>query len=765
MTRCPSRSTVRNLSPGAPLAAVPDRLRTALSEGYRLERELGHGGMATVYLAEDLKHARRVAIKVLRQELIPSGEGAARFLREIRIAANLSHPQIVPLHDSGERGGFLYFVMPYIGGESLRQRLVREGRLPVDDALDIARSVAAALDYAHRQNVVHRDIKPENILLHEGQAVVADFGIARAITVAAEDDVTARGLAVGTPAYMSPEQAAAEAELDGRSDLYSLACVLYEMLTGEPPFHGSNPQATLSRHLVATPPPLRARRPIIPEPVERAVLRALAKSPDQRFSTTAEFAAALTDPAGTAAVRRAAERPIAVLPFVNASPDPGNEYLSDGITDELINALANVPGLRVASRTSVFALKGRKEDVRVLGSEVGASVMLEGTVRRAETRVRITTQLTDVTDGRLLWSERYDRRMDDIFELQDEIARTIVATLRATFLGDLRDPVAKRYTDNLRAWQLYLKGRFAWNKRTREGIAEAVQYFEQAAAEDPGYALAYSGLSDCYALEVDYRGAPVTDGMRRAREEARRALALDEGLAEAHTSLGWVLFIHDWDWEAAGTHFVRAIELNPRYATARQWYSWYLMAMSHGEAAIAQGRIANELDPVSVSVSRSLGWLYYFARRTDEAILQLQRALGLNPTSEETQWVLGLALIQAGRYDEAETALREADAGARGANHHAFAALGHLAILRGQRAEAERALAALTETASTRYVSPVDFARLHLVLGDFDGTFEWLERARAERRGWLTYLKVEPLLDPIRGDPRFAELVRMMRLD
>jgi serine/threonine-protein kinase len=737
----------------------------ALSERYRLDRELGHGGMATVYLAEDLKHARRVAIKVLRPELITSGEGAARFLREIRIAAHLSHPQIVPLHDSGERDGFLYFVMPYIGGESLRQRLVREGRLPVDDALGIARSVAAALDYAHRQNVVHRDIKPENILVHEGQAVVADFGIARAITVAAAENVTARGLAVGTPAYMSPEQAAAERELDGRSDLYSLACVVYEMLAGEPPFLGPNAQAILTRHLVATPRPLRARRPVVPEPVERAVLRALAKSPDDRFGTTAEFAAALTDTGGATAARRVAERPVAVLPFVNASPDPGNEYLSDGITDELINALANVPGLRVASRTSVFALKGRREDVRVLGSEVGASVILEGTVRRAESRVRITTQLTDVTDGRLLWSERYDRRMDDIFELQDEIARTIVETLRATFLGDFRDPAAKRYTDNLRAWQLYLKGRFAWNKRTREGIAEAVQYFEQAAAEDPGYALAYSGLSDCYALEVDYRGAPVTEGMRRAREEARRALALDEGLAEAHTSLAWVLFIHDWDWEAAGIHFARAIELNPRYATARQWYSWYLIAMSRTEEAITQGRVAQDLDTVSPSVSRSLGWLYYFARRTDEAVPQLQRALGLNPTSEETQWVLGLALIQAGRYDEAEAALREADAGARGANHHAFAALGHLAVLRGRRAEAERALATLTETSRTRYVSPVDLARLHLVLGDADGTFEWLERARAERRGWLTYLNVEPLLDPIRGDPRFAELVRKMRLD
>jgi serine/threonine-protein kinase len=419
----------------------------------------------------------------------------------------------------------------------------------------------------------------------------------------------------------------------------------------------------------------------------------------------------------------------------------------------------------VASRTSVFALKGRKDSVQVLGAELGAAVVLEGTVRRAGSRVRITTQLTEVSDGRLLWSERYDRRMSDIFDLQEEMARTIVGTLRATFLGDLGDPVPRRYTDNLRAWQLYLKGRFAWNKRTRDGIGEAVQYFEEAAREDPGYALAYSGLADCYALEVDYRGAPVTEGMRRAREEARRALALDEGLAEAHTSLAWVLFIHDWDWEAAGTHFTRAIELNPRYPTARQWYGWLLIAMGRTDEAITQGRIALELDPASVSISRSLGWLLYVAQRTGEAIEQLQRALAMNPVSEETQWVLGLALIQAGRYQEAELALREAEAGTRGTNHHAYAALGHLAVLQGRREEAERALADLTELSRTRYVSPVDLARLHIVLGDADGTFKWLEQAYAERRGWMTYLNVEPLLEPIRGDPRFRELVRKMKLD
>ena len=746
------------------MAAIPERLRNALSKDYRLLAELGQGGMATVYLADDLRHDRRVAIKVLREELVALGDESTRFLREIRIAAQLSHPHVVPLYDSGEREGVHYFVMPYIGGESLRHRLVREGRLPVGDAVEITRAVAAALDYAHRQNVVHRDIKPENILLHEGQAVVADFGIARAISAAAPDDLTARGLTVGTPAYMSPEQAAAERELDGRSDLYSLACVVYEMISGEPPFTGGSAQTTLSRHLVSQATPLRQRRPTVPEEVDRAVQRALAKLPGDRFATAGDFVAALTA-RGAAAPAELADRSIAVLPFVNASPDPENEYLSDGITEELINALANVPGLRVASRSSVFGLKQRREGAPVLGRELGVSAVLEGSVRRAASRVRITTQLSDVADGKLLWSERFDRNLDDIFALEDEIAETIVGTLRTTVIGNLADPVARRYTSNPRAWQLYLKGRFAWNRRTREGIQEAVRYFEQAAAEDPEYALAFSGLADCYALEVDYRGAPVAEGMRRARAEATHALALDEGLAEAHTSLGWVLFIHDWEWEAAGSHLARAIQLNPRYATARQWYSWYLMAMSRPQEGLTQGRIAAELDPISVSVSRSLGWLYYVAGRLDQAIPQLERALALNPTSEETLWVYGLALTDAGRHEEARAALTDADTATRGANHHAYAALARLNVLTGRREEAEAALGALLETAKSRYVSPVDFARIHLALGNADGAFEWLEKAYQERRGWLTYLRIEPLLDPIRNDARFGELVRRMKLD
>jgi eukaryotic-like serine/threonine-protein kinase len=745
---------------------IADRLRAAIADRYLLEEEIGRGGAATVYLAEDLKHSRKVAIKVLRP-VQGAGYEPQRFLREIRIAARLTHPQILPLHDSGEYDGLLYFVMPYVGCESLRDRLSREGPLPIDVALRITRAVASALGYAHRHNVIHRDIKPENILLHEGEPVVADFGVATAISAAAGDNpyITDRGLTVGTPAYMSPEQASAETGLDGRTDQYSLACVLYEMLVGEPPFFGSGPRATMARHAVETPVLVRARRPGIPASVERALMKALAKEPGQRFGSMAEFAEALVAPTTEIGpvVSRGETRAIAVLPFVNASTDPENEYFSDGMTDELITALTKVEGLQVASRTSAFALKGVREDVRSLGARLNVSAVLEGTVRRAGNRLRITVQLTEITNGRALWSERYDREIADVFAIQDEIARTIVATLRTTFLGELGDPTPVRYTANVKAYQLYLKGRYWWNRRTQAAIAEGIKYFEEAIAEDADYALAYTGLADSYALQVDYRGAPVVEGMERAKVFARKALELDETLAEAHTSLGWVTFIYDWDWSAADRELARAIELNPRYSVARQWRSWLLIALGNTEASIVEGRRAVELDPASVSIRRSLGWLHYYAREYDAALEQLRRALAMNPTAEENHRLLGLAYIQKGMYDEAGAAFREAIANSE-SPALATAGLGQVAALRGRAREARSILDELYAAGRERYISPVAYVMLHATLGDLDQSFEWLERAYADRRGWLAYLRVEPMLDPLRTDPRLRRLLERMRL-
>jgi serine/threonine-protein kinase len=745
---------------------IAERLN-AIADRYRIMEEIGRGGTATVYLAEDLKHGRRVAMKVLRP--VPGYE-PARFLREIRIAARLAHPQILPLHDSGECDGLLYFVMPYAGCETLRDRMAAEGPLPIDAALRIVRAVAAALAYAHRDGIVHRDIKPENILLQEGEPVIADFGVATALSAAAGDGVyiTDRGFAVGTPAYMSPEQASAEPTLDGRSDQYSLACVLYEMLAGEPPFAGTGARATMARHAIETPRPIRIRRPTVPPAVERALARALAKSPGERFTGMTEFADALVAPvpevipaAGAGTMREA--RTIAVLPFVNASGDAENEYLSDGITDELIIALSKVEGLHVASRTSVFALKGLREDVRNLGARLNVSAMLEGTVRRSGNQLRITVQLTGVADGRTLWSERYDREFADVFAIQDEIARTIVTTLRATLLRDLGDAPPVRYTANLRAYHLYLKGRYWWNRRTQDAIAEGIKYFEQAIAEDPDYALAYTGLSDSYALQVDYRGAPVRNGMERARELARKALALDDSLAEAHTSLGWVSFIYDWDWPEAAREFARAVELNPAYSVARQWHAWFLMAMGRVDDALAEGRRALDLDPASVSIRRSMGWLHYYARQPLEALEHFRRALAMNPTADENHRLLGLAYLQLGRYDEAAGAFREAVA-ASDRPSLATADLGVVAAARGRLDEARAVLDGLRAESRERYVSPVSFAVLQVSLGDYDAAFEALEHAYRDRRGWLAYLRMEPAVDRLRPDPRFGALLERMRL-
>jgi len=748
----------------APSQPIPASLRAALADRYALEREVGRGGMATVYLARDVKHERPVAVKVLSPTLAGQCCEPDRFVREIHIAARLVHPAIIPLHDSGQADGLLYYVMPYLAGETLRDRLRREGPLPVAEVLRLARSLAAALDYAHRQGVVHRDIKPENVLLHEGQAMLADFGVAWAISEAGRpDQQTEGGLAVGTPDYMSPEQASADRQLDGRSDQYSLACVVYELLAGVPPFTGTTPRAVMAQHISERPRPLRALRPDVPAALDAGLGRALAKNPAERFATCTELTEALAAPDAAVAAIAGRNVAVAVLPFVNVGSDPDAEYLSDGLTEELIHALSQVDGLRVASRTSVFAYKDAKQDVRAIGALLGVTAVLEGSVRQSGKRLRVTARLTSVADGRGLWAERFDRELADVFAIEDEIAQTIVRTLRATLLGPVGDVMPRRYTENVRAHGLYLKGRFAWNKRSAEGVAEAIAYFEQALAEDPNYAPAWAGLSDAHALHVDYQGTPVFEGYERAREFARRALAIDEGLAEAHCSLGWVLFIHDWDWGGAHEHFQRAIELNPTYATAHQWYAFPLLALGRLSEALAEARLAQELDPASVAIRRAVGWAYYYARRYDEAAEHLRRAAALNPTSEETRRVSGLVALARGEWGEAEAAFREA-LSLSPTSAYSAGGLGAALARAGRTAEARAILADLAARQAQRYVAPVPFAIVHVALGEVDAAFADITRAHVERRGWMAYLRVDPLLDPLRGDPRFAEWLRRMRL-
>ena len=744
-------------------AAQATLLGEALGDRYSVERELGRGGMATVYLAEDRKHGRKVAIKVLRPE--PGVQLASdRFVREIGIAARLSHPYIVPLIDSGETDGLLYYVAAYVPGGTLRDRIRGEGKLSMDDSLRIAQEIGAALDYAHRNGFVHRDVKPENILFADDHAQLADFGVAMAVAPSDSASVTAAGIALGTPEYMSPEQASGDRDLGSASDIYSLACVVYEMLAGEPPFRGSNVRATMAQQVTGVPRPLRALRPDAPAVMERAIARALAKDPRDRYPTAMDFVSELRTSETTTGRRyKAAARTVAVLPFVNASSDPENEYLSDGLTDELIDALAKVDGLRVASRTSVFALKGKPQDVRAIGALLGVSYILEGTVRKVGQKLRITAQVTSAEDGSLIWSQRYDRTLEDVFAIQDEIAATIVGTLRAKSFADLAPTSAKHYTTSVAAYGLYLRGRFALNKRTQEGVAEGITYFERAIAEDAKYALAYTGLADAYSLQVDYRSVPNSEGFERAKEYSKRALELDESLPEAHASLAWTSFIYDWDWAKAEREFRRAIELDPRYAPAHQWYAFLLAAHGRTEEAIVEGHTAQELDPGSVSARRSLAWLYYYARRYERTLHHLEAAIEMNPTAEETYRVLGLTLAIDGQLAEAERVLREA-VSMQGAGSYTAATLGFALARAGKTDEARSILAGLHAAREREYVSPVAFATLYLGLGDSQHALDWSERAYTERRGWVAYVRVNPLMDPLRGEPRFKALAQRMRI-
>ena len=730
------------------------RLEAGLSGRYTIERELGQGGMAVVYLAHDRRHGRNVALKVLNPQ-VAAEIGAERFLREIKMAAGLTHPHILPVYDSGEADGLLFYVMPNMEGRSLRERLEAEKQMPLEESLRITREVATALDYAHRQRVIHRDIKPENILLHEGNAMVADFGIGKALS--GNDGVTQTGLAVGTPAYMSPEQAVGEREVDGRSDIYSLGCVLYEMLTGEVPFTGPNPQAIMSKRFVSPVPHVTAMRDV-PDGIDQVVTRALAKAPVDRFATAAQFAEALR-PAG-ATKSAAAAKTVAVLPLANMSADPENEYFSDGMTEEIIGALSKVPGLQVASRTSCFSFKGKEVDIRQVGEKLGVASVLTGSVRKVGNRIRITAQLVNAESGYHLWSETYDRQLEDVFAIQDELSRAIVDALKLR-LSDANEQLVAP-TKNLEAYNLYLKGRFFFYRFTQPGLQKSLELFQHVLLQEPGYARAYSGIADCWCELADDWVAP-DDAYPRAKTAATTALRLDPELVEAMTSIGKVLGWYEWDFAGAERQLRRAVALNPNYTEAHWTFGSVLPAVGLLGEAIGEMKKALTLDPLHPHHSRWLCRFLLYAKDYGGAIAQGQKTLELHSDYFHAYLDIGTAHLAQGNAEEAlrwyqrsqglETSVRSYDA-------YIVRALAPL----DRRDEAEAILARLEEESGQHYIRSEILAMGYAAVGNFDRAFACLEKAFQARSAGLIYLHLDSGYEPLRGDPRYADLVKRIGL-
>jgi serine/threonine protein kinase/tetratricopeptide (TPR) repeat protein len=745
---------------------LEQRLEKGLAGRYTVQRELGQGGMAIVYLARDLRHDRGVALKVLRPE-ISAEIGAERFLREIKLAAGLTHPHILPVYDSGEAEGLLFYVMPNMEGRSVRERLDRERQLPLEEALRTAREVASALDYAHRHQVVHRDIKPENILLHEGAAMVADFGIGKALS--GGGSLTQTGMAVGTPTYMSPEQAGGESEIDGRSDLYSLGCVLYEMLAGEPPFTGPTVQAVITKRFVTPVPSVRATRDV-PETVDRAIARATARTPADRFATAADFAAALAPPRESGATTHRtptgtqkgapAQKSIAVLPLTNMSADPENEYFSDGMTEEIINVLSKVPGLQVASRTSCFAFKGKEVDIRQAGEKLGVASLLEGSVRKVGNRIRITAQLVNVENGYHLWSETYDRQLEDVFAIQDEISRAIADALKLRLASDTAQLVAP--TKNLDAYNLYLKGRFFFYRFTEQGLRKSLDLFDHVLLQEPGYARAYAGIADCWCELADDWVAP-DDAYPRAKAAATRALQHDAELAEAMTSLGKVLCWYEWDFPGAEQQLRRAVELNPNYTEAHWTLGSALPAVGALAEGIAEMRKAITLDPLHPHHSRWLGRFLLYAGDYPAAVAQSHKTLELHDDYFHAYLDIGAAQLAQGRAEEALEAFRKSQALETSVRSYDAYIVRALAPL-GRQEEAAEILTRLEEESRQHYVRAEILAMGYAAVGDFDRAFACLDRAFNAKSAGLIYLHLDPGYAPLRGDPRFTDLVRRIGL-
>ena len=773
------------------------QLQRTLGDGYAVERELARGGMSRVYLAKEISLGRDVVIKALSPDLAAE-VNFERFSREIRLAGRLQNPHIVPLLSAGDSEGTPYYVMPFVAGESLRLLLQRSGELPVDQAVRIMRDVAVALDYAHRQGVVHRDIKPENVLLSGGTGVVTDFGVAKAISASTVGDaatnLTTAGMALGTPAYMAPEQASADPTTDHRADIYAWGVVAYEMLTGAAPFAGRPTQAVIAAHIAEPVPDIH--RPAVPERLSRLVMRTLSKRPADRPQSAAEIVMeldALTStgltPAGTTALPASKRRTrywpvalaalvvlaglvavrargshmlaggdtstlkrIAVLPFANASGSKDEEYFADGMSEELGAVLGRVRGVRVASHSSSFSFKGKEVDVRDVGRKLDVDAVLEGRVRRDGQRLRVTAQLTDVGNGLSLWSDSYEKDAKDVFAVQDEIAHAIAAALEVRFAETTAHGTTAevRGTANPEAYDLYLRGRYFWHKRGVENLGRAIDLFTEATTRDRNFARAFAGLASAEALLTEYTDDAPRELDDRALRAADEALRLDPSVAEAHIARGLVN-VHRWQWEDARKAYGTAIQLDPNSATAHQWLGELFYTLGYGDSAIAEMRRAKALDPLAPVPSVALAYSLYQQRRYAEAIREGEQGQELAPDLILFPRVLSEAYLEMGDTAAAVRAAKKAVSlgPLQGKTLGIFA---NVSARTGHRAEA---LAAVKKLLDMR-AGPAAMLIAYLGLGDRNAALAALKQLVQRRDVMLSQTPLtDPVFDSIRNTDEF----------
>lgn len=759
--------------------------RTLLGR-YEVIAPIGAGGMGEVYRARDLRLQREVAIKVLPEHLAEDAAALARFEREARAVAALSHPNLLAIYDFGADAGVSFAVTELLHGGTLRAALAAGG-LPWRRAAEVGASLAEGLAAAHSRGIVHRDLKPDNVFLtSEGRVKILDFGLARWVREESTEDQTSApttpdptqpGTVLGTVGYMSPEQVRGE-PTTAASDVFAFGCVLHETLTGRPAFTGGTPFERMAAILRDEPHPPSRQAPDVPAEVDALVASCLVKSAAHRSASAGELAkrlrdlasAGASDPtivasasatsAARAAVRRAPRvKSLAILPFVNPAADPEMEYLTEGIAESLINGLSQLRKLRVMARSTMFRYAG-DADPQHVGRELGVTTVLSGRITPRGSALAISVELVDASNGYRLWGARFDRPIADLLSVQEEIAREITTNLKLTLEPEQKKRLAKRYEADREAYPLYLKGRYHWNKSTVPSIRKALEYFEHAIEKDPTYALAWAGVSDCYAaLGMDrYAAMPPREAIPKAKAAARKALEIDDSLAEAHTSLGYARVL-DWEWAGAEEELRRAIQRNPDYALAHHFYGWLLAARGRFDEGLAEFRKALEIDPLSLIVNCDHGWAHYCARRHDEAIEILTKTLEMDARFPQAYLWLGLTEIEKQRYDHAIAAFEE---GARltGGSPTMIAGKGVALALAGRDAEAERLLTEYEERAETGYVPMATMVQLNMYTGRVDRAFTWLEKAFEYKASFVVPMKVYPFFDPIRSDPRFGDLLR-----